>query len=130
VKQQEIEIILSRHWASHLTTPVFLVDPDGNLLYYNEAAEQILGRRFSETGKMGQEEWSTAFKITDDEGALLDPEELPLTIALNKCLPAHRCFWLTGLDNVRRYVETTCFPIMGQSDRFLGAIALFWELEE
>ena len=28
--QQEIELILSRHWASYLNTPVFLVDPQGN----------------------------------------------------------------------------------------------------
>lgn len=129
MKQQEIEIILSRHWASHLTTPVFLVDPEGNLLYYNEAAEQILGRRFAETGKMGEDEWSTAFKFTDDDGEPLDPKELPLSIALNQFRPAHKCLWLTGLDNVRRYIETTCFPIVGQSDHFLGAIALFWELE-
>ena len=130
MNQQEIEIILSRHWASHLTTPVFLVDPEGNLLYYNEAAEQILGRRFAETGKMGAEEWSTAFKITDDDGALLEPEELPLNIALNQCRPAHKCFWLTGLDNVKRHVETTCFPLLGQHDRFLGALSLFWELDD
>ena len=129
MNQQEIEIILSRHWASHLTTPIFLVDLEGNLLYYNEAAEQILGRRFSETGKMGQAEWSTAFKATDDNGELLDPQELPLSIALSQCRPAHKCFWLTGLDNVKRYIETSCVPIIGQSDRFLGAIALFWELE-
>lgn len=129
MNQQEIEIILSRHWASHLTTPILLVDPEGNLLYYNEAAEQIIGRRFSETGTMGQAEWSTAFKATGDNGELLDPEELPLSIALSQCRPAHKCFWLTGLDHVKRYIETTCFPIMGQSDRFLGAIALFWELE-
>ena len=30
--------------------PIFLVDTEGNLLYYNEPAEAILGRRFSETG--------------------------------------------------------------------------------
>ena len=103
---------------------------EGNLLYYNEAAEQILGRRFAETGKMGQEEWSTAFKTTDEDGNPLDPGELPLSISLRECRPAHKCFWLTGLDNVKRYIETSCFPIIGQSDKFLGAIALFWELDE
>jgi PAS domain-containing protein len=130
VNQQEIEIILCRHWASHLMTPVFLVDPDGNLIFYNEAAEPIIGRRYAETGKMGSEEWSTTFRFTDDDGALLEPEKLPLTIALNEYRPAHKCLWLTGLDSVKRHIETTCFPLIGQSDRFLGAVALFWELDD
>ena len=60
MSQQEIEIILCRHWASHLQTPVFFVDPKGNMLFYNEPAESILGRRFAETGAMSAAEWSTS----------------------------------------------------------------------
>jgi PAS domain-containing protein len=130
VSQQEIEIILTRHWASHLTTPIFLVDPQGDLLYYNEAAEAILGRRFSETGRMGSAVWSVAFKMTDDEGVPLRQEEIPLTIALTECRPVHRSLWLVGMDKVRRHIRTTCVPLIGQADRFLGAVALFWEMED
>ncbi|MFN2136754.1 MAG: hypothetical protein ACK2UK_12420 [Candidatus Promineifilaceae bacterium] len=130
MSQKEIELILSRHWAGHLQTPIFLVDPEGNLLYYNEPAEQILGRRFAETGPMSAEEWSTAFMASDEEGVALKPEELPLAIALAKRRPAHRRFWIVGLDNVRRYIETTGLPLIGQADRFLGAIAFFWELDD
>lgn len=128
--QQEIEIILTRHWASHLTTPIFLVDPEGNLLYFNEAAEYILGRRFAETGKMGIDEWSIAFKMADDDNVPLSREELPLTIALTECRPVHRSLWLVGLDKVRRHIRTTCIPLIGQSERFMGAVALFWEMED
>lgn len=128
--QQEIEIILTRHWASHLTTPIFLVDPEGDLLYYNEAAEAILGRRFSETGRMGASVWSVAFKMTDDNNIPIKREELPLTVALAECRPVHRTLWLVGLDKVRRHIRTTCVPLLGQADRFLGAVALFWEMEE
>ena len=130
MSQQEIETILCRHWASHLQTPVFLVDPEGTLLYYNEPAEPILGRRFSETGPMSAVEWSTAFKATDDNNVPLKPDELPLAIALAERRPAHKRFWIVGLDNVRRYIETTGIPIMGQADRFLGAVAFFWELND
>ena len=126
----EIEIILCRHWASHLNTPVFLVDPRGNLLFYNEPAESILGRRFAETGEMGAEEWSTAFKFTNEEHLPVNPDELPLAIALDECRPVHRRLWLVGLDNVKRHIQTTCFPLIGQADRFLGAVALFWELDD
>jgi hypothetical protein len=41
---------LARQLAGYLSVPVFLVDPLGNLLFYNEPAEVILGRRFEETG--------------------------------------------------------------------------------
>lgn len=126
--QQEIETILCRHWASHLQTPVFLVDPDGNLLYYNEAAEPILGRRFAETGEMSAAEWSTAFRATDENGVLMKPEEIPLYVALSERRPAHKQLWIVGLDNYRRYIETTALPLIGQADRFLGAVAFFWEL--
>jgi PAS domain-containing protein len=130
VSQQEIEIILCRHWASHLQTPVFLVNPEGTLLYYNEPAESILGRRFAETGPMSVAEWSTAFKATDSRDVPLKPDELPLAIALAERRPAHKRFWIVGLDNVRRYIETTGLPIIGQADRFLGAVAFFWELND
>lgn len=130
MSQRDIEIILTRHWASHLTTPIFLVDPQGDLLYYNEPAEVILGRRFSETGRMGADEWSIAFKFSDENGNPVRREDLPLTIALTECRPVHRRLWLVGLDKVRRQIRTTCLPLIGQADRFLGAVALFWELEE
>ena len=129
MSEHEIEIILCRHWASHLQTPVFLVDPQGNLLYYNEPAESILGRRFAETGPMSAAEWSTAFKATDDDDVPLKPEELPLAIALVERRPAHGRFWIVGLDNVRRYIETTGLPIIGHAGRFLGAVSFFWELD-
>ncbi len=130
MSQQEIEIILTRHWASHLTTPIFLVGPEGELLYYNEAAEIILGSHYAETGPMGADVWSVAFKFSGEDNIPLKREENPLNIALTECRPVHRSLWLVGLDNVRRHIRTTCLPLIGQADRFLGAVALFWEMEE
>jgi PAS domain-containing protein len=130
VKQNEIEIILCRHWASYLDTPIFIVNPEGNLVYYNEPAEPILGQRFSETGEMPIEEWSSVFKFTDENHKSLKPEEIPLTIALRESRPVHMGLWMAGLDNVRRRIQTTCFPLIGQADRFLGAVALFWEVDD
>jgi PAS domain-containing protein len=128
--QQEIELILSRHWSSYLDTPIFLIDPVGNLLYYNEPAEVILGRRFAETGEMTAEEWSTIFSITDEEFRLLEPGELPLNIALTERRPVYRRLYLAGLDKIQHHIATVCFPLMGQANRFLGAVAVFWELDD
>jgi len=125
--QQEIEVILARHLAEYLAMPIFIVNPDGDLIFYNEPAETILGTRYAETGVMPAEEWSTVFHPMDQNGVLLPPDELPLMIALSKRHPAHKIFWIEGLDGVLREIEVTAFPLVGQAARFLGAIAIFWE---
>lgn len=127
MSQKEIEVILTRQLASYLAMPVFIVDGEGALLFYNEPAEAILGRRFEETGEMPKEEWSTIFKPTDENDVPIPPEELPLMIALNEQRPVHRSFWIQGLDAVQRHIEATAFPLIGQGARNLAAVSVFWE---
>ena len=69
MSQKEIEVILTRQLASYLAMPIFIVDPSGTLLFYNEPAETILGRRFEESGEMPMDVWSTVFTPTDEKGA-------------------------------------------------------------
>ncbi len=128
MSQKEIEIILTRQLASYLALPIFIVDPEGNLIFYNERAELILGQQFEETGEMPAETWATIFRPIDEKGELLAAESLPLMVALAERRPAHRRFWIRGLDNVLRHIEVSAFPIVGQADRHLGALALFWEV--
>ena len=127
-QQQEIETILARQLASYLSTPVFLVGRDGTLLFYNEAAEKILGRRFSETGTLSVEEWSTAWTPEDEGGGQIAPSDLPLVIAIRDHAPAVRALWITGHDGVRRHITIQAFPLMGIAGGFVGAIAMFWEM--
>lgn len=125
--QQEIEVILARHLAECLAMPVFIVNSEGDLIFYNEPAEEILGLDYAETGTMPASEWSTVFQPVEQDGRSIPPEELPLMIALSKRHPAHKLFWIQGRDGVSHQIEVTAFPLIGQADRFLGAIALFWE---
>jgi PAS domain-containing protein len=127
VSQQEIEVILARQLATYLALPVFIVGPEGTLLFFNEPAEAILGRRFAETGELGLADWSTLFRPTDEAGQTLAPDALPLVIALRERKPAHSSFWITGLDGRRRFIDVTAFPLIGQADRYLGGVAIFWE---
>lgn len=127
---QQIEIILSRQLADSLSMPIFIVDTMGNLLFYNEPAEALLGLRFEETGIMPVEEWSTIFKPQDEHGGLLPPESLPLVQTLNNQLPAHGQFWIDSMRNERHKISVTSYPIIGRPDRFLGAVALFWKSDE
>ena len=125
-----IQIILTRQLAGYLSVPLFLVDPVGTLLFYNEPAESILGRRFEETGAMSAEEWSSAFTPLDEAGQPIPPEQLPLRITLTTQRPSYRRFVIRGLDGVRRSLEVASIPIVGLQGEFLGAAALFWELSE
>src|SRR6476469_8936850 len=125
--QREVEVILTRQLASYLAVPIFVVDPDGNLIYYNEPAERVLGRRFEETDAMPVEEWTTIFTPTDQAGALIPGADVPLMIALTEHRPRHGSFWIGGMDSVPRHIEVSAFPLIGQADRYLGAMAIFWE---
>ena len=125
-----IQLILMRQLAGYLSVPVFLVDPQGDLLFYNEPAEIILGRRFEETGKMSAHEWSIAFTPLDEDREPIAPEDLPLRITLAEQRPAYRRFFLRGLDRVLRHVEVAAIPIVGLQGEFLGAVAFFWQISE
>jgi PAS domain-containing protein len=125
--QKEIEVILTRQLAGYLTTPIFIIDPDGNLLYYNEPAQTILGRRFEDTGELSAAEWGAIFTPMDEDGRPLLLEELPIIIALREHRPTSKRFAIIGLDGTKRLIDVTAFPLDGIADRHLGAVAMFWE---
>ena len=128
MSQQEIEVILSRQLAEYLALPIFIVDPSGDLLYYNEPAELILGSRYDDTGPMAARDLAMIFKPVDQDGRPMKSEELPIVIALTKHHPSHNTFWIQGLDGALRKIEVAAFPLIAQANRFLGAIAIFWEV--
>ncbi|MEX0785758.1 MAG: PAS domain-containing protein [Dehalococcoidia bacterium] len=127
--QREIELILLRATARALAIPIWLMGLDGRLLYYNEAAERILGKRFDEVGDVLGEELATLFQATAPDGSAISAEELPINIALQKQRPAHLPMRICGMDGVWRRIEVTSFPVEGAGGRHLGAVAIFWEVE-
>lgn len=124
---QPIELILMRELAGHLGTPIFVVKPNGDLLFYNEPAEELLGTRFDETGMMPFQAWATAFTPTDDDGVLIPPDELPLAIAVQQQRPAQGAMTIVGFDGTRRRLMVAAIPLKGQWGDHLGAAAIFWE---
>jgi PAS domain-containing protein len=130
VAQQPVELILLKQVASHLALPIFLVDPNGDLLFYNEPAEVILGRRYDETGTLSLSVWSVLFTPQNEAGDNLPPERVPLVVALSERRPVHDRLVIVGLDGTRRHLSVTAVPLVGLGDRFLGAVALFWEEQD
>jgi PAS domain-containing protein len=66
--QRPLELILARNLMSALSTPAFLVDEGGVLVFYNEAAGMLLGKRFEELGTVGPGEWGALFGPFDAAG--------------------------------------------------------------
>jgi len=125
-----IEIILNRQLADCLDIPVFITDTVGNLLFYNEPAEGILGRRYQDTGEMPVEVWGTIFKSKDEDGNLLQPEELPLVKTLLNQLPYFKTFWIESLQGKTEKISVSSYPIIGRAGIFHGAVAIFWRPSE
>lgn len=125
-QQKELVLILARAFASNLSTPTLLADAGGNLVYYNEAAELVVGKRFAEFGEMSLDEWLDPFAPRASNGELLPREHRPTWIALNDRRPAHLRYTVTSADAVEREIEVSAFPLFAHADEFVGAVVLFW----
>ena len=126
----EVELILMRRLAGYLAVPIFMVDAAGRLLDFNDAAEPIWGRSLKEVLSIARSDLYSTFQPSEEDGSPLKLDRHPVEIARLRREPAHRRFWIRGLDGVSRKVEATAMPLIGQSRRLLGAVGFFWELEE
>ena len=117
-----------RELADHLATPIFVVDTAGDLLFYNDPAERLLGSRFDETGMMPFAEWSTVFTPTDAHGAPIPPDELPLGDRGAAAAAGARRHVRSADSTVSAASSSvTAIPLQGQWGEHLGAAAIFWE---
>lgn len=123
--QKPLELILARNLMSALSTPAFLVDEGGVLVFYNEAAGMLLGKRFEELGTVGPDEWGSMFGPFDGDGAPIPYDDLPLVRAVRNGRPAHGEFTVRSTDGANHTVEVSAFPIL-TAHGSQGAIAVFW----
>jgi PAS domain-containing protein len=129
-RQKNLILILARELASKLATATFIADADGELVFYNEPAEEILGRPFAEAGELSAETWTSLFHPETLDGQPMALTEMPSGIALLERRPAHDIFRITCLDGRTRVVSVTGVPLFAQADRFVGMLAIFWEQPE
>ncbi len=124
---RNLVLILARDLASRLATPVFVVDQEGTLIYFNEAAELVVGHSYAQFGESAREEWVGAFKPRDADGNPLALEDLPLGVTLSERKPAPRIITIEAGDGELRHLAVTAFPLFAHADEFVGAVAVFWE---
>jgi PAS domain S-box-containing protein len=125
-RQKHLVLILAREFASNLATPTIVADDEGQLVFFNEAAEAIFGRSFADAGEMRLEDWTTRFapRTLDDHPMPLDRR--PAGVALREQRPAHEQFLITSADGVERTVSVTAIPLFAHADEFVGVVTVWW----
>ena len=129
-RQKSLVLILAREFASQLAMPMFIVDGRGDLVFWNESAETILGQTFAEAGEMSAEELTETFQIENLAGEWLNKERRAVGKAVLEQQPTHATHRIRGLDGVWHTVEVTAFPLLTGGDEMGGAVAIFWEHPE
>src|SRR4051812_28667610 len=126
---QSVELILARNLITAVELAAFLVDPDGVVVFFNDAAGDLIGRRFEEVGRLDREEWSSQFGPFDEFGQLVPTDSLPLTVALREGLPAIGTFHIRVRDEELIEVEVSALPLL-TTQGFQGALVVFWRSED
>ena len=129
-RQKNLVLILAREFASKLATATFIADDAGRLVFYNEPAEEIVGRTFAEAGEMSADEWASLFSTEELDGTPMELDKIPGGVALLERRPAHHTFRIVGLDGTARVISATAFPLFEHEDSFVGVVVIFWEHKE
>ena len=126
-QQKSLVLILARELAANVATPIFLIDKEGTLVFYNEPAEAIVGQPFAQVGEMPVADWGALMQPEDADGNKISRRAVPPGVAFLEQRADHQEIFITGADGVRRFIEITAFPLFAKADEFEGVIAIFWE---
>jgi PAS domain-containing protein len=123
-----IQLILARQLASSVAMPILLMDADGTLVFYNEAAEAILNHRFDETGEIPGDELIKLIEIADEDHNPVPPEQRPMRVVRMERRPVSRTIWTRTPHTEWKHLQVTAVPLVGESGALLGVMLLFWEI--
>ena len=126
--EQPLELILARNLVSIVSLAAFLVDVDGHIVFYNDAAADVIGRRFEETGSLARERWNAEFGPFDEHGRPVPSDRLPLAIAVREGRPAYGRFAIRTEHGALR-IEAGALPLLGPAG-YHGAMVVFWTLPD
>ena len=126
--QKPLELILARNLLSSISTPAFLVGDQGTLLFFNDAAASLLGRRFEENGTMSAAEWTSEFGPFGEDEKPIPYDQIPATVSVRDNRPFHGNFRICTTDG-HQDIEASAIPIVGAGGSS-GAIVIFWPLTQ
>ncbi len=112
-EEQPLELILARNLISIISIGAMLVDMEGAIVFYNEAAALVLGAHFEETGRIPEEAWREEIGPFDGHGRRLPTENLPVTVALRDARPGYGRFHIRSAETGLVPVEAAALPLIG-----------------
>lgn len=127
VQEQPLELILARNLVSIISLAAFLVDVDGHIAFYNDAAAEVIGSRFEETGSLERDQWNADFGPFDERERPLPSDRLPLTKALRNGRPAFGRYRIRAKRGVIE-IEAGALPLVGPAG-YQGALVVFWPFQ-
>jgi PAS domain-containing protein len=123
-EQRPLELILARNLITNLSTPAVLTDEEGVLLFFNDAAAELLGCDFEQASALGAALWERIGPF-DDAGERVPAERLPLVIASRLGSPSHAQMRIHAFDGREHEIDVSALPIL-TSWGARGALAFFW----
>lgn len=127
--QKPIELILLKDLVSQLGFPVTMVDANGRVVFLNEQAERLIGRRHHDFGELSLIDLAELYAPLDENGAPLPLDQLPIRVALRERRPKQATLFIHDAEGTAHRITTTAIPLDGQGGTLLGAMAIFWETD-
>jgi len=125
--EQPLELILARNLVSLITLAAVLIDVEGAIVFFNDAAAQFFGGLFEETGSVPLARWRSEVGPFDEAERHLPTDELPVTRAYSDGRPGVGRFYIRGGSGLVE-VEVVALPLVG-SVGLHGAMVVFWPLD-
>ena len=127
-QEHPLELILARNLISIVSLAALLVDVEGRIVFYNDAAAEIVGGSFEEIGTMTREAWNAKYGPFDEHGVPLAADQLPLTLAIHEGRPAYARLRVRGEHGLLE-VEAGALPLLGPAG-YHGAMVIFWVADQ
>ena len=127
-EQPDLVLIVARSFATKLATPTLIIDAHGDLVYFNDAAAEVLGSSYLDIGELHASRWQELFQPRTLDEEPLTAEQTPGGVALLERRPVHDSFAFRGLDGREREITVTAFPLFSHPDEVVGVMSIFWEL--
>lgn len=126
--QPDLVLIVARSFATKLATAALIIDARGDLVYYNDAAAELLGTSYLDLGSLQAARWQELFSPRTLDEEPMTAEQTPGGIALLERRPVHGAFAFRSLDGREREITITALPLFSHPDEVVGVLSIFWEL--
>ena len=101
--------------------PVYAIDVEGALIYFNSASVEFAGRIPS----LGDDRWCVSWKLRDDQGIAIRHDQCPMAVAVREARPVRGIeAYAERPDGARTRFRPFPTPAIGHDGKLVGAVNL------